>query len=214
MRSTFDKTPLCERSSSTICDDSYNKVDFSLPCLCLRLCLSSVFEDGVVDFVALVRIYCLLSLCHCSHGDIETSDRLIKFVTLANECHQRPPTMASLMEHDQHPKKPVENDTSSAFGASTLMTDVEKQRPSNVAPSGQKRPGNLFGAPIDTATTGHTAAGVEPVYAAKAQLLNEARLDMGMGRYEWSLFLATAVGWFLDEVCCFWPIMRTTRRKC
>lgn len=92
-------------------------------------------------------------------------------------------------------KKPV--DTQSAFGASTLMTDAEKQRPSQVA-SGKKRPGNLFRAAINTSTIG--TSGLDPVYAAKTQLLNEALLDIGMGRYQWLLVLVTAVGWFLDNV--------------
>lgn len=92
-------------------------------------------------------------------------------------------------------KKPV--DTQSAFGASTLMTDAEKQKPSQAA-SGNKRPGNLFGTAVDTSLT--NTSGLDPVYAAKAQLLNEALLDIGMGRYQWLLLIVTSVGWFLDEV--------------
>lgn len=94
-------------------------------------------------------------------------------------------------------KKPV--DAHSAYGASTLMTDAEKQRPGNgQVASGKKRPGNLLGTAIETNLTG--TKGLDPVYAAKAQLLNEALLDIGMGRYQWLLVIVTAVGWFLDEV--------------
>lgn len=88
-------------------------------------------------------------------------------------------------------------DGESAYGASTLMADVEKQRPGPVA-SGKKRPGNLFDAAIDTSAD--KSRGLDPVYAAKAQLLSEALLDIGMGRYQWLLLIVTAVGWFLDEV--------------
>lgn len=95
-------------------------------------------------------------------------------------------------------KKPV--DAESAFGASTLMTDVEKQRPTQVA-SGKKRSGNLFRSAINTSATG--TSGLDPVYAAKSQLLNEALLDIGMGRYQWLLVLVTGVGWFLDNVSLF-----------
>lgn len=93
-------------------------------------------------------------------------------------------------------KKPVE--AQSAFGASTLMTDVEKQQPSQVAPGPNKRPTTLFGAPVDTAAE---ETGADRLYGSKAQLLNEALLDIGMGRYQWIMFLATSVGWFLDS---FW----------
>lgn len=97
-----------------------------------------------------------------------------------------------------HHKKP--SDVHSAFGASTLMTDAEKQRPSGLVASGNKRPGSLFGTAIETSRAGPDLKGLDPVYAAKAQLLNEALLDIGMGRYQWLLLVVTAVGWFLDEV--------------
>lgn len=98
-------------------------------------------------------------------------------------------------------KKPAA-DGESAYGASTLMTDVEKQRPGQAA-SGTKRPGNLFRSDIDT--NAGSAPGLDPVYVAKAQLLNEALLDIGMGRHQWFLLIVTAVGWFLDEVSNFSP---------
>ena len=91
------------------------------------------------------------------------------------------------------PEKNIE--AQSAF-ASTLLTDVEKTRPSQVANSG-KRHGNLYGSKMDTS---NPQAGVDPIYAAKAQLLNEALLDIGMGLYQWLLFLVTSMGWFLDYV--------------
>ncbi|RHZ47811.1 uncharacterized protein CDV56_101323 [Aspergillus thermomutatus] len=46
-----------------------------------------------------------------------------------------------------------------------------------------------------------SGVGSGAVYAAKAQVLNKALLDLGMGRYQWLLFLITSIGWFLDS---FW----------
>lgn len=95
-------------------------------------------------------------------------------------------------------KKP--SDAESAYGASTILADAEKHKPSQTA-SGKKRPGNLFGSAVDTEAS--KTSGLEPVYVAKAQLLNEALLDIGMGRYQWFLTIATAVGWFLDQVSSY-----------
>lgn len=37
--------------------------------------------------------------------------------------------------------------------------------------------------------------GVEPVYAAKARLLNRSIQDIGMGKYQWELFFVIGFGW-------------------
>ncbi|KKY16016.1 putative sugar transporter [Diplodia seriata] len=57
---------------------------------------------------------------------------------------------------------------------------------------------NSFGAIIDTT---YMQPGGDDVYDAKVKLLNEALLDMGMGRYQWLLTVVTGLGWFLDS---FW----------
>ncbi|KAJ1711396.1 sugar transporter [Aspergillus flavus] len=84
----------------------------------------------------------------------------------------------------------------SAF-ASTLVVDVEKSLHSKGAdPSKCSTSSN--GISVSTPTN---QAGSNAVYAAKAQLLNQALVDMKMGRYQWVLFIITSVGWFLDS---FW----------
>ncbi|KAJ5140887.1 hypothetical protein N7448_004295 [Penicillium atrosanguineum] len=85
----------------------------------------------------------------------------------------------------------------SAF-ASTLVNDVEKGGPSKTGIRPEKEHKNMFGVKIKTP---ESHAGTDAVFAAKAQLLNAAMLDVGMGRYQWLLFLMTGVGWFLDS---FW----------
>ncbi|KAI0712387.1 MFS general substrate transporter [Earliella scabrosa] len=47
-------------------------------------------------------------------------------------------------------------------------------------------------------------AGIDPVYQAKARLLNEALQDIGMGKYQWYLFMVAGFGWFADNL---WPIV-------
>lgn len=37
--------------------------------------------------------------------------------------------------------------------------------------------------------------GVSPVYAAKARVLNRAIQEIGMGRYQWQLFVVIGFGW-------------------
>ncbi|WVQ73473.1 hypothetical protein IAR50_003045 [Cryptococcus sp. DSM 104548] len=40
--------------------------------------------------------------------------------------------------------------------------------------------------------------GVNPVYAAKAGILNQAIQEIGMGRYQWQLFCVAGFGWAVD----------------
>lgn len=84
----------------------------------------------------------------------------------------------------------------SAF-ASTLVVDVEKAPQSKEVPTDRPHT-NVYGSTINTPTS---VAGSDAVYAAKAALLNQALMDMGMGLYQWLLFIITSVGWFLDSVC-------------
>ncbi|OBT63397.1 hypothetical protein VE03_07125 [Pseudogymnoascus sp. 23342-1-I1] len=81
--------------------------------------------------------------------------------------------------------------------ASTLLDDIEKN-PAATGSTGKKRSGNLYRAEVDTVAHG---SGLDPIYASKVHVLNEALMDIGMGRYQWLLFLATSMGWFLDQ---FW----------
>ncbi|KAL5479006.1 MFS1_2 [Sanghuangporus weigelae] len=43
---------------------------------------------------------------------------------------------------------------------------------------------------------------IDPVYHAKSHLINEAFMEIGMGKYQWGLFIAAGFGWFADSV---WP---------
>ena len=71
--------------------------------------------------------------------------------------------------------------------ASTLINDIEK-----TVPEGSCQKITL---PIKP------QPGTDAVYAAKSALLSQALQDLGMGRYQWFLVLATSVGWFLSSVC-------------
>ncbi|KAH9976863.1 MFS general substrate transporter [Lactifluus volemus] len=44
---------------------------------------------------------------------------------------------------------------------------------------------------------------VDPVYRAKAKVLNQALQEIGMGKYQWGLFIVTGFGWLSDSV---WPL--------
>ncbi|KZP05082.1 hypothetical protein FIBSPDRAFT_716016, partial [Athelia psychrophila] len=47
-------------------------------------------------------------------------------------------------------------------------------------------------------------ASIDPVYQAKARVINQAIHEIGMGRYQWYLFVVTGFGWFADSV---WPLL-------
>ncbi|KAI0277810.1 MFS general substrate transporter [Russula aff. rugulosa BPL654] len=50
----------------------------------------------------------------------------------------------------------------------------------------------------------HDDESVDPVYHAKARVLNQALQEIGMGKYQWRLFAVAGFGWFSDSV---WPLM-------
>ncbi|GME26664.1 Membrane transporter [Neofusicoccum parvum] len=45
---------------------------------------------------------------------------------------------------------------------------------------------------------------VDSVYEAKARVLNAAIQEIGMGRYQWQLFIVVGFGWASDNL---WPIV-------
>ncbi|KAI0032773.1 MFS general substrate transporter [Vararia minispora EC-137] len=45
---------------------------------------------------------------------------------------------------------------------------------------------------------------LDPVYRAKATILNDALQEIGMGKYQWFLFIVAGFGWFSDNL---WPIV-------
>ncbi|KAF2133457.1 membrane transporter [Dothidotthia symphoricarpi CBS 119687] len=44
---------------------------------------------------------------------------------------------------------------------------------------------------------------LDPVYEAKAKVLNKAIQDIGMGKYQWQLFIVIGFGWAMDNL---WPV--------
>ncbi|TFK52666.1 MFS general substrate transporter [Heliocybe sulcata] len=50
----------------------------------------------------------------------------------------------------------------------------------------------------------YTDDALDPVYRAKARILNDALQEIGMGRYQWYLFCVAGFGWFSDNL---WPIV-------
>jgi hypothetical protein len=86
----------------------------------------------------------------------------------------------------------------SAF-ASTLVNDVDPEKLHRSTPKGPSgvQYGNLFRSTIENPDTRRDG---DELFAAKAQLLNDALLDIGMGPFQWFLFALTSVGWFLDSV--------------
>ncbi|PGH02769.1 hypothetical protein AJ79_07534 [Helicocarpus griseus UAMH5409] len=58
---------------------------------------------------------------------------------------------------------------------------------------------------LDHGPSGALPSGsVDPIYESKARLLNQAILDIGMGWYQWQLFIVIGFGWASDNL---WPIV-------
>ncbi|KAF9233402.1 major facilitator superfamily domain-containing protein [Melanogaster broomeanus] len=49
-----------------------------------------------------------------------------------------------------------------------------------------------------------TDSSLDPVYQAKARILNDAMQEIGMGKYQWLLFIVAGFGWLSDNL---WPIV-------
>ncbi len=43
--------------------------------------------------------------------------------------------------------------------------------------------------------------GIKPAFYAKVNVLNEAIHEIGMGRYQWELFITAGFGWMADNLC-------------
>ncbi|KAN0118683.1 Major facilitator superfamily domain containing protein [Russula decolorans] len=50
----------------------------------------------------------------------------------------------------------------------------------------------------------HEYDSLDPTYVAKEKILNNALREIGMGKYQWHLFLVTGFGWLSDNL---WPIV-------
>lgn len=82
------------------------------------------------------------------------------------------------------------------------LTDDESI-PKPLDPSGENEDESSNDAsspPLDSTMPSGT---VDQDYEAKARVLNQAILDIGMGRYQWQLFVVIGFGWACDNI---WPI--------
>ncbi|KAH7253847.1 major facilitator superfamily domain-containing protein [Fusarium redolens] len=86
--------------------------------------------------------------------------------------------------------------------ASCTMADKEEERKAYGAINNDGRRNSLVDAADDEAIIPKGA--LDPVYEAKARILNRAIQDLGMGRYQWELFVVIGFGWASDNL---WPIV-------
>ncbi|KAF5562570.1 major facilitator superfamily transporter [Fusarium napiforme] len=86
--------------------------------------------------------------------------------------------------------------------ASYTMADKEEERKAYGAINNDGRRNSLVDAADDEAIIPKGA--LDPVYEAKARILNRAIQDLGMGRYQWELFVVIGFGWASDNL---WPIV-------
>ncbi|KAI0314066.1 MFS general substrate transporter [Amylostereum chailletii] len=89
-----------------------------------------------------------------------------------------------------------------------MASQLEKTRSVSPADSPQdvKDVKRDFGADTLDAKTQdvYTDGTLDPVYHAKATVLNDALQEIGMGKYQWYLFIVAGFGWFSDNL---WPIV-------
>ncbi|EQL01772.1 membrane transporter [Ophiocordyceps sinensis CO18] len=81
------------------------------------------------------------------------------------------------------------------MGLDSPADDVEETSP---------RRDHSYSSSIDDDDTIIPKGALDPVYEAKARVLNRAIRDIGMGWYQWQLFIVVGFGWASDNL---WPIV-------
>jgi len=56
-----------------------------------------------------------------------------------------------------------------------------------------------------------SASGVDSAYDRKSKVINKAIQEIGMGRYQWELFMLCGMGWLADNL---WMQVNITRILC
>ncbi|KAG2005418.1 membrane transporter [Coprinopsis cinerea AmutBmut pab1-1] len=79
--------------------------------------------------------------------------------------------------------------------------DKERKDLSTISHDSASVPGGAEGRRYETIYDEGT---IDLRYLTKARILNDAIQDIGMGRYQWGLFIVTGFGWFADNL---WPIV-------
>jgi hypothetical protein len=79
----------------------------------------------------------------------------------------------------------------------TIMEGEDKLRFSNDRPRSQTSELRFSKRTVALVEDGQ----VDPSYHEKAQILNDAIQDIGMGKYQWHLLIVAGFGWFSDNVC-------------
>ncbi len=83
---------------------------------------------------------------------------------------------------------------------SKLESEVPNEYPMATESRPQSQNGSLTDISQKIALDGlyddDTDESLDPVYHAKARILNNATQEIGMGRYQWYLFCCAGFGWF------------------
>ncbi|KAH7887129.1 MFS general substrate transporter [Phlebopus sp. FC_14] len=67
-----------------------------------------------------------------------------------------------------------------------------------------RKNGDLHDTQAETQDIFTDSGSLDPVYQAKARILNDALQEIGMGKYQWFLFVVAGFGWLSDNL---WPIV-------
>ena len=88
--------------------------------------------------------------------------------------------------------------TAASTCCDAMTTPIEKQQ-ANVGLSSDAE--SLLSETTRTAIR----EGIKPAFYAKVNVLNKAIADIGMGRYQWELFVTAGFGWMADNICAWIP---------
>lgn len=97
----------------------------------------------------------------------------------------------------------------------SMRTLVEEEKDAEKKPSIDKTSGDKGSRSDGSATTTTieslcaeidadiSASGHDSTYDRKSKVINKALIDIGMGKYQWELFVLCGFGWFADNLCAY-----------
>ncbi|KAL1679783.1 major facilitator superfamily domain-containing protein, partial [Schizophyllum commune] len=91
-------------------------------------------------------------------------------------------------------------------GETTSTGRLDRKGSKDSARAASSKPGDEESVTVEAAAEEDVFGGdsIDPVYLAKAHVLNRALQEIGMGRYNWMIFVVTGFGWLADNL---WPIV-------
>ncbi|KZT00246.1 MFS general substrate transporter [Laetiporus sulphureus 93-53] len=124
---------------------------------------------------------------------------------------RNPPPQTAFLELSPHPTVHLAFRAMSSFAMSRSLQELEKEAADvKVVPVNLKDAAPVLSKQAFEEDILFEEGSIDAVYQAKARVLSSAIREIGMGRYQWYLFIVAGFGWFSHNVDCsdsVWPLV-------